>query len=353
MSNLMSCYFRFEGKPTEQQRWVENPMELLVYLIDTVKQMPHKISEEYLTNKDRHILMHSPTHAFTLKPGLQQFKNAVINESYSYTWVRDQLVRPAERFVEYLFMDREMMHFFLEKLLAYVPENFKPRFKEIFSQIDGKKNPREFRSFLVDTMEQDRGLQFQRRAVLSSDQIDNVLWACLPLTYAQEIKNRCEKILEGLPGLSKTQHAKLSDILDAIIERWGGSAFATASTLQDICKAALCICLNATSAPYDYHALIREEAQKWGYAMPTPIFFGDTNWVKDHFAFLINPGTASLELWHIDYTGAEGARSNGWMDRCVNLRGASSLSLLNIKLLFNRLTLTRTFLRLVAHLHFL
>lgn len=94
MSNLMSCYFRLEGKPVEQGRWVENEMELLVFLIDTVKQMPANLSEEYLKTPSKSLLMHSPTHAFTLKPGFPLFKESVHSETYSYIWVRDQLLRP-------------------------------------------------------------------------------------------------------------------------------------------------------------------------------------------------------------------------------------------------------------------
>jgi hypothetical protein len=312
MHNLMSCYFRFEGKPTEQKRWVENVMELLVFLVDTVKQMPHKLSEEYLTNKNRHLLMHSPTHAFNLKPSFPLFKDAATNDSYSYTWVRDQWVQPAERFVEYLFLDHEMMQFLLENLTLFVPSNFKPRFQSTFAQFDGKKNPREFRQFLVDIVEQDRGLQSAGQAVLREEQIDSVLWSSLPLSPYQELINRSLTILDTLPGISPEQQGQLSQILEEIVTRWGRAPFATARTLQELCKAALIMCLQATSTAYDYPALISKAAQQLGYALPTPIFFADTNWMRDNFAFLVNPGTSNLELWRMDYIGAEGAPMSMW-----------------------------------------
>jgi hypothetical protein len=49
-----------------------------------------------------------------------------------------------------------------------------------------------------------------------------------------------------------------------------------------------------------------------GYAMPAPVIFADTNWVKDEFGFLVNPGTGKLELWRVDYTGSIGAPMSIW-----------------------------------------
>lgn len=314
MHNLMSCYFKLPAAPVEQQRWVENEMELLVYLIDTIKQMPHKISEEYIQSVDRALLMHSPTHAFTLKPSFPLFKEAVVNESYSFTWVRDHLVRIPERFIEYHFLDDEMMRFLIDRLKEMVPANFKHRFQTIFATINGKKNAREFRQLLLDEMESDRGLQIGREIVLSSDQIDSALYGWLPLFSYRELKNRSEKILENVPGINGVHHAAISDCLDQIINHWGSSSLVTARQLQEICKTTLCLVLQATSASYDYPLLISQQAQKLGYALPTPVIFADTNWAKEYFAFLVSPGTARLELWRVDYTGSEGAPMSMWKE---------------------------------------
>lgn len=312
MSNLMSCYFKLEGKPTEQQRWVENEMELLVFLIEVAKQIPPKIAEEYLNKKDRYLLMHSPTHAFNLKPSFPLFKEAIMTESFPFTWVRDHLVKPPETFIEYMFLDLEMMQFLIQKLTAFVPTNFKPRFKTVFSHISGKKNAREFRQYLVEMMDKDRGLQIGRRNVLDEDIIDSGLFTWLPLFSPQEIKNRCEQIFQTLPGLSEPLKQELSEIVEEMTHRLGDAPFISARQLQDICKAALCMALNVTSTPIDYPYHVSLAAQKLGYAFPTPILFADTNWVKENFAFLVNPGTGKLDFWRMDYTGSEGVPMSIW-----------------------------------------
>lgn len=311
MHNLMSCYFKIEGKPKEAERWVENPMELLIYLIDTVKTLPPKTRDELMVGQNA-LLMHSPTHAFSLNPTLPSMKEAIDAEGFSYTWVRDNLVKNAQGFIEYQFLDPEMIEFILEKLKEFVPENYRPRFQTLVRDIIGKKNPPEFRRSLIFAMENDRGLQIRGEPVLSRDRVDSALFRWLPLFSYQELKNRSEKLLFNLPGLTEKQKASISSCLDDLVSKWSSGSFVTASQLQGICKAVLCMVLKDTSTSQNYPYLISLAAQKLGYAMPTPIIFGDTNWVKDWFAFLVNPGTGELDLWRVDLLGAEGAPMSMW-----------------------------------------
>ncbi|MFV0339865.1 MAG: hypothetical protein ACK5MA_04425, partial [Parachlamydiaceae bacterium] len=38
----------------------------------------------------------------------------------------------------------------------------------------------------------------------------------------------------------------------------------------------------------------------------------DTNWVSDYFAFLVNPGTGSLDFWRVNSTATQGFRMSSW-----------------------------------------
>ncbi|MDP1880164.1 MAG: hypothetical protein Q8K60_04420, partial [Parachlamydiaceae bacterium] len=82
--------------------------------------------------------------------------------------------------------------------------------------------------------------------------------------------------------------------------------------LQNICKALLCLVFNQTQTSIDYHAEVIHAARLLGYALPTPIIFADTNWVKDYFGFVVNPGTGRLELWRLDYVGIEAVPMSIW-----------------------------------------
>ncbi len=307
MDNLLACYFKSEEKPKVVERWVENELELLVFFVDTIKQMPHNISDKYLASPDLSLLIHSPTHAFTFKPGMPLMKKAVETEGFTYTRVRDQFVLPAEHFIEFMFLDEEMMAFLLEKITKLVPPSLRMRFQAVTADFHGRKNSPEFRRFIAEAIDHDPILSMHGGGI-SLDDLDSALFNWLPLTSRFELKNRVEKILENLPGVT----SDISSILDTLITRWGSSPFITAEQLQNICKAVLCIALQRTSTEFNYPELISFAAQKLGYAQPTPVVFGDTNWVKDLFAFVVNPGRAVLELWRVDPTCRIGAPMSIW-----------------------------------------
>jgi len=141
MSTLVSCFFGLEDKPFEISRWVENPMELLVFLIDTIKQIPHKLMSDYINKPNKSMLIHSPTHAFLMKPGMSPFKEAWQNDSFTYTWVRDQMVKPIERFLDNIVLDETGQEFIIGKLSELVPENFRYYFRQSFSRLHGDMTP--------------------------------------------------------------------------------------------------------------------------------------------------------------------------------------------------------------------
>lgn len=311
MNTLVSCYFRLSDVPSEIAKWVENETELLVFLVDTLKQIPPKSIEAYSSQKRTSMLMQSPTHAFILKPLSEPFKQAWLNPEFTYTSVRDQLIRPAEQFLESLVLNEEMLQFLIQKLMEKVPDNFKPRFKSVFSHIEGPLNPIFFRGYVVDTMYHDKGLQQGRLPVLQEEEIDGLLYSLLPLFPTHELRERLKKIFMNLPGLTASEVEDILILFDELPISKGYRLF-DAGELQEICKVLLCLSQFSTSSSVDYHLEISLAAQKLGLAMPRPIFFADTNWVKDEFGFVVSPGTGKLELWRLDYTGRIGFPMSIW-----------------------------------------
>lgn len=313
MSNLISCYFRLEDKPSEVSRWVENEIELLVFLIDSIKKIPYKTLEEFSSSPNRSLLMHSPTHAFTLKPSYEALKKALQNESFTYTWVRDQYVKPMQLFVEYMFLDTEMQSFLVEQLFATMPEQFRLRIQNHVAEQHTRMNPPEFRRFILNFIESDHRLKFfVNAATFNVDDIDSNLYSLLPLFSSTELRNRIEKIYSQLPFANESFIETAIPVLDEIVDSIPFATLMSAKSLLDISKAALALIRKKPSSQTDDHLLISQAAQALGYAMPKPILFADTNWVLDQFAFLVNPGTGSLELWRVDYTGTTGSPMSSW-----------------------------------------
>lgn len=295
MGPLVSTYFRREESPSDVERWVENPMELLVFLIDTIKQIPPRISQLVFKGEYNSFLMHSPTHAFLLKPKSPLFLQACQSEEFTYSWVRDREIEPMKRFAYQLTLDEQMMEYLLAKLKKRLPEQFSALLtRSRMPNLYGKMSPKEFRSVVLE--------QFKGGAI--AEVIDSELYSLLPLFRSSDLKNRLTDIFGELMPAEK----EIGEICDSI----GKYEMMDAKQLRSLCLAILCYKTGKTRSARDYHWEVAQAARKHGYAMPLPIVFADTNWVKDHFGFVYSPMTEALELWRVDYTGVEGAPMSSW-----------------------------------------
>lgn len=311
MGTLVSCYFKLENKPTEVSRWMESPTELLVFLIDTIKQTPPKLMESYLADPNKSMLIHSPTHAFLLKPGLSPFKEGWLSEVFTYTWVRDNIIVPRKNFVDSILLDEEKMHYLVEHLSASVPINYRHYFLKMFGNMYGSKTPSEFRDYLLDGIKREKGLRSAGINILSADEIDSTLYSLLPLFPRSTLKEHLENIYAAIPHISDKQREELLAVYDLASQTYS-SSLVDANQLQDICKGLLCLTFEETTSEVDLHAIVSTTAQKLEYAMPGPIIFADTNWMKEEFGFVVNPGSGEFELWRIDKTGRSGAPMSQW-----------------------------------------
>lgn len=312
MDTLVTAYFRREHKPAEMSRWIENPTELLIFLIDIMKQSPPQVSDLFLKFPMKSMLMQSPTHAFTFKPGLSPFKEAWTNEAFTYTWTRDNLIHPMETFVDDLRLNDEMIQTLVEYISEFVPSNFRHFFKKNFSVLQGPMKTIEFRERIVNGLQRELGLRSGNRGVLSVDIIDGALYTLLPMFPIDELYTRVENIFNDLSDIVDVEKSVLSECIHAIVRSSMGTQVVTAQALQNIVKALICLFIDNTCYSIDIHSKVSTIAQKRGYAMPMPLIFADTNWVKDFFAFVVNPGNGRLELWRVDPLGSTGYPMSVW-----------------------------------------
>lgn len=313
MNTLVNCYYNIGEKPTEQEKWIETEIELLVFIVDTLKLMPPAYLTSFLNNRRSSLLMQSPTHAFLLKPNTYPFYESWQSDEFTYTSVRDRFVKPAEIFVSKLLLNTEMIQYFIDILATKIPENYLPRFKSIFRDIQGPLTPITLRATIQDIFSQDKGLQHQKKAVLPIEEVDSALFKHLPFFSSSDLKKRVSHILELLPEIDQQKRQDILEFLEEIpLVRF--PTVMSAHELQEICKALICLREMHTSTPYDYHFHVINAARKLNYAIPAPLIFADTNWVKEEFGFVVNPGTGHLELWRVDYIASIGYPMSSWKE---------------------------------------
>ncbi len=311
MGSLISSYFRLDRKPSEKERWVENEPELILFLVDIVKQLSAKTLEGVLNFPERKLLMHSPTHAFLLSPSFPEFRDTVVQEQFTYTYVRDQLILPSKRFLESIELDREMMEEMISLFIPRVPKEQELRFRSLSNEFYGIKSPMEFRSALALGIEQDRVLSPRGQMVIGREEIDRALFEWLPFTPVEHLRESLEAILLPLPG-AEDKVERLKEVIRAIEEAGGQSRLISSKQLRELCKSALLLAFGATSFALPYSELIVKRMQQLRLACPVSFRFADTNWQRDYFAFLVNPGTGDLELWRVNREGSTGAPMRSW-----------------------------------------
>jgi hypothetical protein len=67
----------------------ETPFELLVSLIEYMKDLPYDESSPFEENPLKSILMTNEVHAFLFRPGLEKFCKAWLHSGNTYTYLRD------------------------------------------------------------------------------------------------------------------------------------------------------------------------------------------------------------------------------------------------------------------------
>jgi hypothetical protein len=279
-----------KGELTEESRWVENETNLLVFILDVLKTDP-QITETSVEKEDPYLLMSSPTHAFILEPSFEELKKGWQEDIFTYSWVRDSVIKPGKEFYEKITLSSLEQQFLLSELSKKIPV---PGLDRLF--LSESASVEVFRAHIIKT-------------IPIADLIDSFLFEMLPLYSGGHWKEAVYKLLEGLDSTS------LAQTLDRFPD-FCGQIICT-KQLKSLAKAIYMLAKDTCLFSFDLHATVAKNASLYGYAPPAPLLFADTNWVGSYFGFVVNPGTCQLELWRLDKTGSKGSPMSMWK-RYVN-----------------------------------
>ncbi|HEV3269894.1 MAG TPA: hypothetical protein VGZ69_04510 [Candidatus Rhabdochlamydia sp.] len=270
MQTLVQNYFCTD-KVTMEQRVVESPLELFIFLLDTLKEMPP-------ANLTQTLLMTSPVHAFLLLPSEPLFKQGWQDNGFTYTWIRDAFIYPGVQFYQQR-LTPQMQQYLLQQISP--------------SKINYPlQTPKEFRDQTLGAFPQ-----------IAPDDIDAFLYQQLPLIPTTNCKEYLQKLISPI----------LNPKLQEIIEQFSlpRTDFISAAQMKKIAKACLLLAQNSIGFSFDVHSFITNSACKIGLS-PQCLIFADTNWPGFYFGFVINPGTQALELWRFDASQSMGFPMSSW-----------------------------------------
>lgn len=301
MNNLVSAYWGRDTKPTDLERWVENPMELFVFFVDTVKQIPEKQLELFRKFPNKRLLIHSPTHAFTLLPGSEYFMKAWNENAFTYTWIRDHLVRPRKEFVETLILEEDMIEALLGYMAKQLPHELRPLLPQAGKHIHGRHTPMEIRRELVKLLPK-----------ISPEWIDSALYENLPLFPLSQYRERFEYLVRECVEIETSIREKMCALYEEHPIPYTLERYAPIHQLIEAVKAFYCLATRKTTDSLNLHAIVYAAAQRLGYIFPEPLIVADSNWSRDSFAFVVNPGTGELDFWRVSPLTGSGGPVTGW-----------------------------------------
>ncbi len=280
METLLKTYYRGHSNISSEGRWVESAEDLLILLLETLKGVSFTASEAYRKNSDKRMLMHSPTHAFLLLPGTALFCEGWEHDSFTYTWVRDQLIEPSKKFYEKISLKIHEAELLMEHCGKGLPETFLHAWKgalgDSSSEIKISKLTSSAGPLLVDTL-------------------DAVLFCNLPIYRGKKWKEAVSHLIGD--GINEIPAEILHDL--------------TAIDLLRLAKGCFLLSHGSLEQRIDLHGKVLENALKEGMIAPR-IVFADTNWPHYRFAFAWGAASNRLRLFRIEPDGETAIPMNSW-----------------------------------------
>lgn len=304
MNQLLKTYCKRENEMTLESKWVEKPIDLLVFFLDTFKALPPSVTEPFTQLEDRSMLMNSPTHAFLLQPGWKLFRKGWEDNGFSYTWARDNVFAPMQQFFAEISLDVSDQAYLLDRFLISAPPLLAHRMRMSFSFSAEPIGVKAFAEEMINTLLSLIERAGERHRLFLSARVDHFLYSELPLLPGPLFKQKLYALLADFSGRKVEKTVSL--LPDVPLEVVGQNLLLNAA------KACALDLLNSPLSPLDLHRRVLERAREEHLAPPMPLLFADTNWTDQAFAFVVSPSTEELSLWRTDFIGAKGSPMISW-----------------------------------------
>lgn len=244
VEQIASLYYRRSKPLMAEQRPIQDELDLLTFIIETMKALPPSKSQRFSEDRQASLLIQSPTHVCLLLPGMPKLHEAWSDRGFTYTWIRDEWLEPARQF--------------------YRSQNLtKDEQRELYRRLG-----------IVGAVKPHMTLQeFSLEARdIPVDALASFLFQTVPLISA----DKCKALLQT--------HHKFPPYLSS------------AELFQ----------LMYQLSPEPSADGVREMMRTLKLASPA-LLFADTNWPDGYFSFVVHPITLSLEVWKTDRAGVSGA----------------------------------------------
>ena len=134
----------------------------------------------------------------------------------------------------------------------------------------------------------------------------------MPLIPRRRLREAFEDTLQHISALSENYKRKILALWEQLPDARGTLPIMTSLQFLNMLKALYALATEQTSSSIDMHQEILTAMRKTGHALQTPIVVADSNWMRNDFGFVVNPGNGRVEFWRLDPYGQEGAPMLAW-----------------------------------------
>lgn len=310
MGTLVSAYFAKTTPPTEVKRWVESEMELLVFYLDAIKDLPLSTQKSFLENPEQSgLLAYSPTHAFIVRPGWEPFAQGWQTSAYTYSWVRDHWVVPCEAFWDTIWLEKEHKCLLIKQLCQKFPSGYRPIVRGALKNLPtNRMRVGDFRERVLEILSYEKWVGASLSVL--EETFDQLLYETLPFVENDAVQDLLERIFDTMVEVSADLKTQLMQACRA--EKPIKENIVSASVLQQLASSLLIKVLGQTRTHIFYTKSIVNAMRKLKLYPPSPVIFADPNWPDQTFGFVVNPGTSKLQLWLLDALGTHGRPMSRW-----------------------------------------
>ncbi len=303
ITTLLKTYFCRESELTQEEKWVENESELLIFLIDALKNLPPKVSDPFLKDREKAILMTSPSHAFLLLPSQDKLRQGWQEDIFTYTWVRDEIFLPNQRFCSTFKLNPAEQSFLLQTFCEQLPPLLGHYLNQSLLSPEKTVFAHDWRNMILNALVHHTKASGVQKQTLT-DGLDAFLYQALPLAPGKEWKVIVRRMLSDL------MNEKIEKVLHLFPDV--PSVLMTAKEIREAAKGCYLLAQNTVLFGFDLHSYVAAHARFVGNAQPSPLLFADSNWTNSFFGFIVNPGNLRLELWRLDRTMSQGVPMSAW-----------------------------------------
>ena len=293
MNTLIKTYYRREGEIHEDSFKVEGSLDLLTLILETMKGLTYNFTAYFPKNVEKRVLMHSPTHAFSLLPYNPSFFEAWDDNGFTYTWIRDHFLQPRQNFYRSISLSISEQETLMHLFAGHLPTELS--LKIMRAPTEASCSVTKFAKNILKGLPSSPHIE---------DALDSFLYQALPLIPPHQWKDCILSILQGKAGDA------LIPILALFPDDFPG--YITSKLIKDLSKAFYLLFKGEAALNFDLHSYVTEKAQTLNLSSPPPLIFADTNWSQNHFGFVVSPISEDVKLWRVTESGYEGMFLRSW-----------------------------------------